>query len=355
MRGAAAPQAQEGRRNQGQGIAGAGRQPRGGGRSLIPPGIARMMKEKRSAKSVSLNFGSFSELPEPVAFHNWLKNLGVLGQELQEKQVEWVDRNVFTKTFYVYMKDVQGAEWLAQEFGDGRDWRDPDSNTVTRIKATWEGQSWKQLVIRGIDPRTANTTVHQVFDQYGEVKQLQFLELEGVKYNQATLLVKVRDGAELPVIVYSQRSTGPAEAMERWEVDYRGRPRTVCYGCFQAGHIRRDCAGAPVTVAQLSRPGRMPGTYAQVARRQEDLENERLLVEIERQAEQDNVDEQEPDVAQERLEREEMLISKNRREQEELRARAQQEAEDTEGQNAEATERKKTKDVERKEAEAAKQ
>ena len=247
-----------------RGIAG-DREIRGGSRSTLPPGFNRFMKEKKSAKTVSMNFGMFAELPEPASFHAWLKKQNMLGQQEQEKQVEWVDRNIFSKKFLVNMKHEQGAEWLSQEFGEGRDWLDPDTGTTHRIIATWEGQSWKQLIIRGIDPHTAETTVKQVFSQYGEQRQLQFLEMDGIRYNQASLQVKVKEDAELPVFIFAQGGKG---VVERWEVDYRGKPRTVCYRCFQEGHIKQRCNSRPVSWKQLSVPGGRPGSYAQVAKRQ---------------------------------------------------------------------------------------
>ncbi len=66
--------------------------------------------------------------------------------------------------------------------------------------------------------------------------------------------------------------------MERWEIDYRGRPR-VCYGCYRPGHNRRQCKEL-VTFNQLSVPGGVKGSYAQVVRRQEERRDELEELEV---------------------------------------------------------------------------
>ena len=52
----------------------------------------------------------------------------------------------------------------------------------------------------------------------------------------------LRFDVELPVFIFAQarRADTGQEEMERWELDFRGRPR-VCYSCFKTGHLRQGC------------------------------------------------------------------------------------------------------------------
>ena len=89
------------------------------------------------------------------------------------------------------MKEEQGAEWLEQEFRGGRDWTDQTTGTIIKIRARWEGQLWKEVVIRGINPQTLVTKGGEVFAEYGEVREINFIEMDNVKYDQASLHVRV--------------------------------------------------------------------------------------------------------------------------------------------------------------------
>ena len=88
--------------------------------------------------------------------------------------------------------------------------------------------------------------------------------MDGVKYDQTSLQVRLRGDAVLPVFIFAKAigaGTG-LEEMERWELDFRGRPR-VCYSCFRTGHLRQQCPQG-VTMASLTEGA--PNSYARVVR-----------------------------------------------------------------------------------------
>ena len=76
-------------------------------RNALPQEMLRMMR-RENAKVVSLDFGSFVELPEPVLLHGWLKDLGFVGQ-IQDERIDWVGRNEYEKKVLVHIKEEQGA------------------------------------------------------------------------------------------------------------------------------------------------------------------------------------------------------------------------------------------------------
>ena len=212
-----------------QGGAEGGRQ--GGG---LPPHLRKMLRDKKSKKIVSFNFDKFVEIPEVKNLHTWMKEQQLLGQEMQEG-IDWIDRNQFAKKFYLHMKEEQGAVWLMEKYGEvGRDWINEEGGGVTKIMAKWEGgPTWKEVVIKGINPNTPKEVVEEVFRKYGQVKELKFVQMDGIRYNEASVLVNVEEGAEVPVFVFSSSADG--DFKEMWEVVYRGRPR-VCFGCYRPGH-----------------------------------------------------------------------------------------------------------------------
>jgi hypothetical protein len=282
---------EEARRGQGRG------QGAGGGRSTLPQEILRMMRRKASAKVVAMDFGGFLKIPEPAELHRWLKELGLLTQVEEVKKIDWVGRNEYERKVLVHMKEMQGAEWLEQDFSGGKDWTDQTTGTIIKIRARWEGQLWKDVVIRGINPQTLVTKVSEVFAEYGEVRKVSFLEMDGVRYDQASLQVRVREDAELPVFIFAQArgaDTGQEE-MERWELNFRGRPR-VCFSCFRTGHLRQRCPQG-VTFEALSASEGVRGTYARVVKgpqTQEQLDaasrrQERAAEELRLQEESDTI------------------------------------------------------------------
>ena len=94
------------------------------------------------------------------------------------------------------------------------------------------------------------------------MKELKFVQMGGIRYNEASVLVNVEEGAEVPVFVFSSSADG--DFKERWEVVYRGRPR-VCFGCYRPGHNRNQCPNEQVTFEAL-KEGPVQGSWAQVAK-----------------------------------------------------------------------------------------
>ena len=97
-----------------QGAAG-GRQ--GGG---LPPSMRNMFKDKKSKKIVSLSFAEFVEIPEVTNLHMWMKDDQLLRQDVQDprKNIDWIERNQFSKKFHVHMKEEEGAAWLMEKYGE---------------------------------------------------------------------------------------------------------------------------------------------------------------------------------------------------------------------------------------------
>ena len=225
---------------------------------------------RRKANLLSLNFHMFMDIPEVMNLHKWMKDENLFGQEMRDdprKGIDWIERNQYAKKFYIHMKEEQGAEWLMGQYGEqGRDWLvNEETGDTRRIMARWEGgPTWKELVIKGINPNTPQDVVKEVFGKYGETKEVKFVEVDGIWYNEASLLVKVEEGSQIPVFVFSTRDDG--ELQERWEVMYKGRP-SVCYGCYQPGHPRRECPNEQVTFETL-RDGGGQASWAQVAKGQ---------------------------------------------------------------------------------------
>ena len=236
----------------------------------LPLSVKKMLDERKTKLVVSLNFHMFMDLPEVMNLHKWMKEEQLFGQEMRDdprKGIDWIESNQYAKKFYIHMKEEQGAAWLMGQYGEeGRDWVvNEETKETRRIMARWEGgPTWKELVIKGINPNTPQNVVKEVFGKYGELKELKFVELDGIRYNEASVLVKVEEGSQIPVFVFSTGDDG--ELKERWEVMYKGRPN-VCYGCYQPGHTRRDCHNQQVTFETL-RDGGGEASWAQVAKGQ---------------------------------------------------------------------------------------
>ena len=252
------------------GGAGGGRQ---GGmrRSFLPPAIRRQLVErKREGSVVALDFGVFMEIPYVNDFIEWMVEMKF---ETPDIGLEKVERQAYDKKFYLTMENEDKLKNILDSFGEeGKEWTDKESGRKVRIMAAREGETWVPVTVMGVSNDTGDDEIKNVFQAFGEVKDIEFVRIGRVKFNEANLLVKVKDGAVLPVFVFSHGVPGHPEQVDRWELMYEGRP-LVCYKCFQSGHTRQRCTGQQVTLSDLcsdTRPdlseGGVPGSYAQVVR-----------------------------------------------------------------------------------------
>ena len=259
---------------QGGGSGGTGRGPgggrgggfgRGGGSSLPREILTRLGKRRRNPKVVSLDFKlpNLPILPSLQELWDWLSANTLTDVEGQE--IDYFEREVMEKKFYIVMKEESGAEWLAKKFETGLKFPVSEGLEVV-IKARKEGEMWKAVLVKGVCPEAGIKSVENVFKQYGDVKEAAFVEFgtKGVKANEVNLKVKLEEGKSLPGYVMASIGEG---VIERWEVINKGLggPK-VCNQCYQQGHIRKNCPNQPATMAEIEGGTVVGGaiSYAQV-------------------------------------------------------------------------------------------
>ena len=147
------------------------------------------------------------------------------------------------------MKDESAAEWLEQKFGDEGIAYYDNNNEEFKIKARQMGEVWKTITVRGVTPVLPIQVIDQHFKQFGEVKDIRYVEKGklNVRSNKVTLKLKIDEGKQLPVFIWNKLKEG---YYERWEVSYYGSPK-VCLQCFQIGHLKRECGDLGPTITQI--------------------------------------------------------------------------------------------------------
>ena len=223
---------------------------RGGGPGLPPEILADLRKRKKNSKVVSLDFKvpNMPSLPSEEDVWDWLAGLKLTDDEAHE--VDYFEREVIEKKYYVCMKEELGADWLAGKFEAGLKFKVSEETEVV-IKGRKEGEQWSAVVVRGVHPTTEIKAVEAVFKQFGEVKEVAFVSMgpRQVKSNKLNLKVKLEEGRSLPGFVMAPTGEG---AMARWEVINRGLGGLkVCLQCYQQGHIRKNCPNQAATMADV--------------------------------------------------------------------------------------------------------
>ena len=239
----------------------------GGGGSGLPHEIlARLRLRRKNLKVVSLDFKvpNMPSLPDEEEVWDWLAGLNLTDDENHE--IDYFEREVIEKKYYICMKEEQGAEWLAGKFEEGLKFKVPDEQgQEVTIKGKKEGEHWTAVVVRGVHPNTEIMAIETVFKQFGDVKGVAFVSMgpRKVKSNKLTLKVKLEEGKLLPGFVMAPIGGG---TLERWEVICKGLGgQKVCLQCYQQGHVRKECPNQAPTMADVV-AGKVPGgtiSYAQ--------------------------------------------------------------------------------------------
>ena len=244
----------------------------GGG---LPDGIRRKLNRRRKVpNSVSLSFDKFIEIPSSRDVGSWLVNKG-LGVDVKR-----VHRSEFDKRFYLqFDKEEEGVKFMEEVGEQGKEWKDEETGEVVMIKARQEGEQWIPVTISNIDPDTPRQEIEDHFKPMGEVKDLEFAKVGNIELDEVNLKVKLKEEVIMPAFLVVRGVPGDDLAVDRWELDYPGKPM-VCYRCYNSGHRKRDCRNPTVPLeALLSRTdfteGGVKDSYAQVVRSQAAAEAEK--------------------------------------------------------------------------------
>ena len=205
-----------------------------------------------------LGFEKLSEFPDEESFWKWLDGMAEVA-EVEGKEIDYFEREVIEKKYYICMKEEEGAEWIEKQFGDEGIGYYDKNNEEFKIQARQMGEVWKAVTVRGVTPVIPIEVIEQHFQQFGEVKEISYV-VKGklnVKSNKVTLKLKMDEGKKLPVFIWNKLKDN---YYERWEVSYYGSPK-VCLQCFQTGHIKRECSDLGPTITQIKQ-GEV--TWAQV-------------------------------------------------------------------------------------------
>ena len=217
----------------------------------MPPEIlTRLRMRKKNSKVVSLDFKvpNMPSLPGEEEVWQWLARLNLTEDAAHE--IDYFEREVIEKKYYIRMKEESGADWLAEKLEAGLKFKVSEEVEVM-IKGRKEGEQWLAVVVRGVDPNTDVKAVEAVFKQFGEVKEVEFVAMgpRKVRSNKLNMKVKLEEGKSLPGFVMAPFGEG---GMERWEVTSKGPggPK-VCLQCYQPGHIRKHCPNQAPTMADV--------------------------------------------------------------------------------------------------------
>ena len=212
---------------------------------------------------IQLSFEKVPAFPDEEAFWKWFgKSTGIDKDKEDEEVMDIVDyfeREMIERKYYVCFKNEEGADWVEQNFSEEGLLYNDVNHGDHNIKVRRMGDMWKTISVRGVSPTTPIEEVKDLFLQYGDVKDVKFLEWGKmkVKCNRITLKLKLEQGKKLPVFIYKPIKQG---FYARWEISYPGSPK-VCLLCFEEGHLRRECVNQGPTMTQI-RQGEK--TWAQV-------------------------------------------------------------------------------------------
>ena len=120
---------------------------------------------------VQLGFEKTKELPDEDTFWDWLVKEGLADQPGID--MDFIDREVIERKYYICMKEEEGTKWLVKQFEKGVFYND-NNNVDHLIKARQMGEIWKTITVRGVNTATQIETIEQHFKQFGEVKEISF-------------------------------------------------------------------------------------------------------------------------------------------------------------------------------------
>ena len=117
------------------------------------------------------------------------------------------------------------------------------------------------------------------FSHIGKVKDFKHVVLDEMKLDIASIKVKVHDDTVIPTYLVVKGVPGNREEVVRWELDYPDKP-SICYHCYESGHLRRDCRNPSVPITTLLdcpnlEQCRVKGSYAQAVRSKESAKREK--------------------------------------------------------------------------------
>ena len=131
---------------------------------------------KKKSKVVSLDFKvpNMPSLPGEEEVWQWLARLHITDDAAHE--IDYFEREVIEKKYYIRMKEESGADWLAEKLEAGLKFKVSEEVEVT-IKGRKEGEQWLAVVVRGVHPNTEIKAIKTVFKQFGDVKEVAFVSM----------------------------------------------------------------------------------------------------------------------------------------------------------------------------------
>ena len=99
---------------------------------------------KRNKKMVQLGFEKTKELPDEDTFWDWLVKEGLADQPGID--MDFIDREVIERKYYICMKEEEGTKWLVKQFEKGVFYND-NNNVDHLIKARQMGEIWKTITV----------------------------------------------------------------------------------------------------------------------------------------------------------------------------------------------------------------
>ena len=167
-------------------------------------------------------FEKVSQFPDEDSFWKWLDGIAEVA-EVPGVEIDYFEREVIEKKYYVCMKDENGAQWMEQKFGNEGIYYYDENNEEIQIGAKQMGDIWKTITVRGVTPTIPTQVIEQHFQQFGEVKDINYVTNGklNVRSNKVTLQLKIDEGKQLPVFIWNELKEG---FYERWELFLHWKP-----------------------------------------------------------------------------------------------------------------------------------